>query len=179
MSEIDRVGSALECARQKCQWGMNHLNSVYGLASEGSFGPHPYIPFLARDHEILYFIGQKHGFHLHESLLSKKTNFQMQTLSSLDELIIFANKAKFPSHALIVRPNLWNNKAIILKGITSLEVLEEAFSKSIKNSDAAKIWVETDMRAYVNPSRMGVISEFAFILANRLKRYCPNCSFSG
>ena len=53
--EIEREGNALECARKKCEWSLNKLgNKVeFAIASKGSFGPHPFIPFLPCDHEIL------------------------------------------------------------------------------------------------------------------------------
>lgn len=176
--EIERQGTALECARSKCEWPSRLLGSKakYLLASEGSFGPHPYIPFMPCDHEILYFIDRKRNFHLHLSLLTEKTNYQMQEIESFEVLQLFALKAKFPSHGLIIRPMNEKN-SVIFKGIDNQLSLEAGFKECKKLSN--KIWVETDMRAHMNPSRMSVISQLAEDLANRLKEVCPACTTPG
>ena len=86
--EIDRKGNALECARSKCELPLKQLGQSveFALASEGSFGPHPFMPFIPCNNEILYFIDRKRGFHLHLSCLSEKTNYRTEALGSLEEL---------------------------------------------------------------------------------------------
>lgn len=179
--EVERQGNALECARRKCEWSLEMLGSKveFALASEGSFGPHPVAHFMPCDHEILYFIDRKHNFHLHLSHLSEKTNYSMQTVGSWEELLKFASSAQFPSHALIIRPNDPENNQHIIKGINTSEKLLEAFQESLKLSPDGKIWVQTDMRAHVNPTRMTVISELAEKLAQRLASHCPKCDMPG
>jgi hypothetical protein len=179
--EIERKGTALECARRKCEWLLEQLGDKveFALASEGSFGPHPFIPFLPCDQEILYFIDRRHGFHLHLSHLSEKTNYRTETVNSLEALQKLAQEAQFPSHALILRPNGRKTKAPIFKGVDTQSALEEAFKECIKNASKGKVFVETDMRAQFNPSRMGVISELADKLAKRLSTPCPKCSTPG
>lgn len=96
--EVEREGTAFECACRKCEWGMKLTGADYAIASEGSFGPHPSIPFFPCDHEILYFIDEKRGIRLQESLLSEKTNYRMISTATIDDLNCFAEKALFPSH---------------------------------------------------------------------------------
>lgn len=179
--EKKRVGTALECARKKCELSFEKPNSKveFALASEGSFGPHPLFPFVACNQEFFYFIDLKRDFHLHLSHLSEKTNYNMQALNSLEELEKFTKQAKFPSHGLILRPNTTKNKEIMFKGITSQEALENAFYECLKTTSDGKIWVETDMRAQFNPSRMSVIGELATRFAERLATNCPKCSTPG
>ena len=177
--EIERKENALECAKIKCELGIKMTDSNYGLASEGSFGPHPYIPFLASDHEILYFIDRKRDFHLYLSRLSEKTNYNMQSVVSMEELQKFSEKALFPSHALIVRPDNKENKNKIFKGINTPKMLEDAFEASMKHSKNGSVWVETDMRANMNPSRMIVIQELAEEIAKRLSALCTKCNTPG
>lgn len=176
--EVERQGTALECAERKCKYSFDMLGdrAEYLLASEGSFGPHPLFPFIACDHEILYFIDRKKDFHLHLSLLSEKTNYQMQEIESLEELQLFASQALFPSHALILRSMNVDNP-IMFKGLDTQDSLEKSFKEAKKLSN--KIRVETDMRAHMNPSRMNVISQLARDLAIRLKTHCPACNTSG
>lgn len=179
--EIKRNGTALECARRKCEWSLERLGdkAEFFLASEGSFGLHPSIPFIPCDHEILYFIDRRHDFHLHLSYLSENTNYRMAVVNSLEELLEFASSTQFPSHALILRPTDRTITSEIFKGLDSSSDLEAAFAEAKKQSIDGKVYVETDMRAQYNPSRMSVISELAEKLAERLLLNCPHCKMPG
>jgi uncharacterized protein YbcC (UPF0753/DUF2309 family) len=173
--EVERKGTPLMCVRQKCELAMKESKVTIGIASEGSFGAHPFIPFVGCDHEILYFIDQERDFVLHQSLLSTKTNRCAEAFSDLLRLKTFCDQALFPSHGLIVRPNKGNEKALIFKGIQTYDALEEAFLKCCRLSDDGNALVETDMRAHMNPTRMGVIRELADSFAKRLATPCPLC----
>lgn len=177
--EVKRRGSALDCARRKCEWGLNLLNAKFGIASEGSFGPHPYIPFIPAGLEVLYFIDRERNFHLHVSRLCEKTNYRAKTIDSFEALQTFAAETQFPSHALIVRPNRMKSRDFIFNGIDTPEELERAFFHSGMQSSDGLVWVETDMRAHVNPTRMSEIAELARQLAQRLATRCPACRAPG
>lgn len=177
--EVERDGNALECARRKCEWGRNTRDADYFLSSEGSFGPHPWIPFLPWDQEILYFRDYKRGFDLHLVHGSEKTNYQMQAVQAYDELEVFAESAKFPSHSLIIRPNEQAGFEMLFKGIRDHGSLKHAYVESLKHSKDGKVWAETDMRADQNPSRMAVIAELAAKTAQRLAASCPSCGCPG
>jgi len=177
--EVERPGNAMEVVEKKARLAMKAAGLPYGLASEGSFGPHPHIPFLASDQEILLFIDERRGFKLHEVLISVKTNFIHQCITSYDEVRTFLEAAMFPSHALIIRPNNWTDKKVIFKGVRDENDLRCAIAECLKASSDGKAWLETDMRANVNPSRMKVIGELAERLAKRLATNCPSCFAPG
>lgn len=179
--EVERTGSALDCARRKCLWSLERLDgkAEFALSSEGSFGPHPLIPFIACDHEILYFVDRKHGFDLHVSQLSAHTNYRTEAVSSIEELHKLAAEARFPSHALILRPDGRDSCTLLFKGITDTDALESAFKECMTRAETGKVWMETDMRARFNPSRMSVIEELAHSLADRLVSHCPACDTPG
>ncbi len=179
--EIERKGDAAVCVRQKCEWACDRLgDSVrYVLSSEGSFGPHPLLPFTACDHEILHFIDKEHEFSLTLSCLSEKTNYFVQELISVDELYQFAERAHFPSHAIILRSCEDPKKAVIFKGINEPDLLVKSFEECVRYAQGGKIFASTDMRAQYNPSRMQVIASLADELADRLLACCPNCGLPG
>jgi hypothetical protein len=177
--EVERKGNALECVKKKCEWGMKQVSSEYGLASEGSFGPHPYIHFVQTDTEILYFIDRKRNIRLHLIEISTATNYQMKTVSSIEELQKFAEEAGFPSHALIMRPNSAKRGTLMFKGIQQIDELVDAFKDCVQKSADRLAWVETDMRAHLNPSRMQTIAGLARKLATRLSNVCPECHAPG
>jgi hypothetical protein len=177
--EVERKGHALECVKHKCEWGMNQVKADYGLASEGSFGPHPGIPFVRVDTELLYFIDRQRNIGLHLTEISTDTNYQMKTVASIEELQKFAQDARFPSHALILRPNSATRGTLTFKGIQQLDELLDAFKDCVRQSADRLAWVETDMRAHLNPSRMQAIARLARKLSTRLANVCPECHTPG
>lgn len=179
--EVARRADALACARRKCEWGLEVLGpkAEFGLASEGSFGPHPLIPFAPIDHELLYVIDRRIGFHLHVAHATEQTNYRMKAIGEWDEALEFARSAQFPSHAMVVRPNDEAAPELLFKGIVCETTLREAFDVCVKRSPDGLAWVETDMRAHVNPTRMAAISALAAKTAERLATPCPRCETPG
>lgn len=177
--EVERKGNALMCVREKCELAMKESKFNIAIASEGSFGPHPFIPFMASDYEILYFIDREKGFHLYQTLLSINTNYSSEVISDHQRLKKFCDQVLFPSHGLIVKPNESSIKSVVFKGIQRFDMLEEAFFKCCSLSADGKALVETDMRAHMNPTRMGVIKELAYSFAKRLASPCPLCYTPG
>ena len=88
----------------------------------------------------------------------------------------FAELVNFPSHGLILRKAKTLNSAIV-KGITSINHLKESFEKLI--SEFNSVYVETDMRAMYNPSRMKVIEAAAKKLVDKINSLCPQCNMPG
>ncbi len=73
--EVERVGTPKECVRKKCKLGMEALNAKYGIASEGSFGPHPYIGLIYSDIETMIFIDSERDIELFLIKISTNTNY--------------------------------------------------------------------------------------------------------
>lgn len=177
--EIERKLSPLECVKEKCYRGLDSKNGTLGVANEGSFGPHPVIPFVSADREFLFFADRNLGFELTLSKISLNTNFASTTVSNIEELATFAQRALFPSHGLILRPNMRKDETLIYKEIQTFQELYAAFRACYSLSSDSKVWVETDMRAYRNPTRMKVIGDLALVMAIRLAKRCPCCQIPG
>jgi len=103
--EIARVGTPRQVAIAKARLGLLSTGEQLGLANEGSFGPHPQIPWLAVDHELLAFVDQELGIEAIESVVTDKTNFGHCGARHVGDLGQFLQRSRFPSYALIVRPN--------------------------------------------------------------------------
>jgi len=178
--EIEREGNALDCVKKKCQWAVERLGSraEFFLASEGSFFPHPHMPFFTCNQEVLYFIDRSRDFHLHLTMTSLTTNYNKAKVKSLDELEQFAKEIGFPEHGLILRLEE-DAKGAIIKGLTEPNALKQAFIEMKKYSKEGDVMVETDMRAHMNPTRMKVIEELAAKLSERLATSCPSCALPG
>lgn len=170
--EIEREGSALETARKKAMAALNATGATLVLASEGSFGPHPAIPFVASNHELLVLIDIIHHFEIQASVISVATNYAKKTIVEWSEMEQFAKSIGFPDHRLILKGN-----GAVVKGIGSWPELLRNFTELKMKRHG--VFVETDMRAMYNPMRMRVIGQAAEALADKLLSSCPNCSSPG
>lgn len=177
--EIERKGSAIECVKKKCCWGIEMTSIPYGVATEGSFGPHPSIPFIPGHHEIMCFYDKEKDFFLLESLFSMDTNYQQMTTNNENELVKFSEKAFFPEHGIIVRPNSEITSARLFKGLKDSSTLMEKFEYCCQISADGLAHIETDMRAHQNPKRQQIIGQLAQKLAQRLLSLCPECKTPG
>jgi DNA-directed RNA polymerase subunit RPC12/RpoP len=61
------------------------------------------------------------------------------------------------------------------KGINSEDLLKESVHELLKQSP--QIHIETDMRAFYNPTRMINIAKATEDLVRKLQQLCPNCNF--
>jgi hypothetical protein len=174
--EVERKDDPLTAARKKCYMAMELTNSDLAIASEGSFGPHPTIYFAPADDEILIFVDKKNGLEIIARELSTETNFNGSVIKSKKNLLEFAANANFPSHGLILRKSKNENRDIV-KGITNENQLIKVFYNLINNFGTA--YIETDMRALYNPTRMSIIERAAKKLIKKIKNHCPICNTPG
>ena len=174
--EIERKLDPISTARKKCLMAMGVSNCDLGIASEGSFGPHPSLFFSSADDEFLIFMDTKNNLEIIVRELSTETNFNGSEIKNEQELLDFADLVKFPSHGLILRKSRTDNSYMV-KGITNLEDLKNSFHLMLEKFNT--VYAETDMRAMYNPSRMIVIKNAAKKLADKVNSCCPQCDTPG
>ncbi len=174
--EIERTLSPIETLKKKCLEAMKLQNIDLGIANEGSFGAHPALYFVPADEELMILIDQKNNLEIVVKHISTQTNFAGKYIESLESLKDFANSAGFPEHALIVRKEQ-GSKETIYKNIKDWDSLLSIFTEMQNNFGGA--FVETDMRAMNNPSRMQVIKETTEKLIAKIQSTCPNCECPG
>jgi len=177
--EVPRVGTMLDVAVRKARLGMAATGCPLGLASEGSFGPHPSLPFIPAGMELLVLVDDATGVVIHESLLEEATNFGHRVVMPGDDIEAFLERIGFPSHALIIRPNVGAPAIVTEKGVTERETLKAAISQAAARSPDGRARVETDMRAHRNPTRMRSLAALADRLGQRLATACPECAAPG
>ncbi len=174
--EIQRSDDPITTVRKKCLIAMEKNNCDLGIASEGSFGTHPSIFFAKANEEILIFIDKKNSLEIIARELTTETNFNGKYIDSTSDLKIFAREMNFPSHGLIIR-NEQNSNIKISKGIDTWEKLLSEFKAFKKTYD--KVYLETDMRAMFNPTRMKIIEKTAEKLMSKILSACPKCMTPG
>lgn len=174
--EIERVDDPLTSARKKCEIGMELSGTDLAVASEGSFGMHPIMPFVATGDEIIILVDKKNKIEIAAREITTKTNFSGKAVDNETALRLFAERALFPSHGLILRQGQIN-KQHITKGINSWNELMECFQHML--SKQMEVYVETDMRAMFNPTRMEAIGKACEKLIEKIKSVCPICHWPG
>jgi len=179
-NEIARQGSQLETARTKALKAIEITGNPIGIASEGSFGPHPTIYFVHANIELVLLIDAENKIEIAGWEVSTNTNFSEAAVVNYEEALAFANKIGFPQHGLVVKyPVSKDENKIAAKGINSHKTLKLAINEAIKFSFDGKAHLETDMRALYNPMRMKVIEKAATNLLNKMKSLCPQCYWPG
>jgi len=174
--EIERKEDPITTARNKCLMAMELTGFDMAIASEGSFGAHPSYFFVSADDEFLLFLDKKNGLEIITRELSTETNFNGGEIKSEKELRDFANTAEFPSHGLIIRKKK-DDYSEIIKDITDWPTLLKTYRHFSKKEGLA--YIETDMRAMFNPTRMKVIEKATQKLVEKIKSCCPKCSTPG
>ena len=172
--EIERLSNPLESARKKCQLAFENTDATISIASEGSFGPHPSVPFIPVNEELLLFIDRKSGIEVAVQSISIETNFSSLVSSKWDEVEFFASQIGFPTHGLIIKADA---DKIVHKGITTSDELRSLFDRL--TSIFGSVTIETDMRAMHNPTRMKHIHQAAEKLSAKLISKCPSCYMPG
>lgn len=176
--EVERKYSPLETAVHKAKLLASQLNNVdFIIANEGSFGPHPYIPFVASDSEVIVLYDTKNDSYFYVHDVSTDTNFAEKEIASFHQLHDFLEQVKFPSHALIVSATSDDRLLHIEKAIQDITVLKESINKLFALSKNGLVKVQTDMRAHLNPTRMNFIKQCAEKFVDELKSLCPQCSY--
>lgn len=177
--DVKRLGTQIETARAKAEKAMEITGTSLGIASEGSFGPHPAIPFLPHNREIILFLDKENNLEIIGEEFTTDTNYSHQVVSNLEAAEKFAKKAGFPEHGLVViigEPATGQGE--IIKGIITPEHLSDAVNYALKKS-AGAVHLETDMRAMYNPTRMKAIERATRNLIEKIKTVCPQCSCPG
>lgn len=178
--DIKRMGSQVEAARFKALAALEATGEAIALASEGTFGPHPFVPGLSLNREIVIFIDRKHDIEIIGQEASIETNFNSKTVKNIDEAFEFAKLVGFPEHGLVVVVNKPSeNQAQIIKGIATEEQLCEAVNLGLSQSRDGSVQIETDMRAHYNPTRMKNIEKATLDLIRKLNQLCLQCSWPG
>ncbi len=176
--DVKRSGTQIEAARTKATKAIELTGQPLALASEGSFRPHPLLPYLVTNCEIVLLLDQSHGLELIGQVSSTETNYRHQQVESIQEAQQFAQAVGFPEHGLVViGGDSLTEAPKIIKGITSEDQLADAVLGALRHSP--KVHLETDMRALYNPSRMKVIRQATEDLLRKIAQTCPQCSWPG
>jgi hypothetical protein len=181
--DVERAGTQRQAARKKAAAALENSGWTLAIANEGAFGPHPELPMLPCDRELVLLLDTAQDLEIVGSVLSTQTNYRQGQITSVADALKFAEAVGFPSHGLVVWPRIDHPKAdatitnTLTKGIVDPEHLVAVVTTGLNQFPSLQI--ETDMRALYNPTRMGVIAAATTDLVQTLQRSCPQCHAPG
>lgn len=176
-NDIKRPADQLTTARLKAEAALHCTGETLAVASEGSFGPHPQLPFIPCDRELVLLCDRQHQLEIIGEAVSTDTNYRSQTVQSIQAALAFAKAAGFPSHAVVVKDPATDT--VVGKGITIAADLMAAVEQVLDQSPQREARLETDMRALCNPTRMQVIAQATEALVKAVAQVCPTCNYPG
>jgi hypothetical protein len=176
--EVERLGDALSTCRRKAMLGLEATGLRLGLASEASFGPHPAVPLLPVGQELLVFVDLERDINVVEQRLEWRTNYAQMRLAAGEDPAPWLRQVGFPAHGVLARPATadagpWHRDLVDPAG------LRDALAACRLRDPQGQVWLETDMRAHHNPTRMRSIRRLGVALVRRLATPCPACAAPG
>lgn len=173
--DVPRAGTQLDAARRKATLALER-GAELGLGSEGSVVPGP-LGFGTWDLEIVLFVDPALGIEVVGRACEPGLHVH-GTVTSILELRDLAERAGFPEHGLVLRPDREDDPRI-QKGLRAWDALEEAFAQARSVSRSGAVFVENDLRAHHHPTRMQIIERATQDLVRRLSSMCPACRTPG
>ncbi len=175
--EMPRRDGPLATALAKAQIGRD-LGVTRVLASEGTFSPHPAMPWMTVNSELIVALVDDLPSPVVGSAVSLETVVFSREVGPDDDLHEIATQAKLAGHAVLVR-NIDDEPAVLSKGIQDGDALREALTRVWRVSPSRRAHVHSDLRAHLSGSRRSVIAAAARDLAVRLSQTCPSCHIPG
>jgi hypothetical protein len=164
---MPRMEGPRQTVKEKCLAGMAFAKKRQGLASEGSFGPHPASPFLNINEEWLVYIDLDQNLEIYGHSISMDICHQQLDYRS-DQISDFLTKIQFGRQGLVLKDG--KNGEVIAKGLTKEDELIQLLQKHPN-------WIlETDLRAHMNPLRQKNIASAGNNLIQRMQSCCPKCA---
>lgn len=179
--EVPRIGSAVDTARAKIAAAFElRPDARIGLASEGSFGPHPFLPFVPCGSELVMLVDRDRGLELQGHFTDSRPNFVQLAVTATSEAMAFAAQRGFPEQGIIVMGCVEDQPAPergLFKAIGDWAELEKVLGSLIGRDSSA--FLETDMRAHRNPRPRRAIRRATLDLVRASCSLCPSCGRPG
>jgi hypothetical protein len=177
--DVARPGSMIDTAVAKARLGMALEGCALGLASEGSYGAHPRVPFLKGGLEIMVFVDQERGLVIAEEWVVDRPHADHRRVRPDEDIRDFVAGVDFPAHGLLVRPAAPGPGSWGAVSVRDMGELGRAVARAAGESGDGHAVVFTDMRADRNPVRMENLVRLAHRLARRIRTPCPACHAPG
>ncbi len=103
--EVKRNRDLRSVLRKKAMLGLEETELSFGIASEGSFGPHPSVPFIECNRETLIFIGLERDSEVFSHVISTENKAEYIEAENIDQIKTFLKRIHFGYQGVIVKPS--------------------------------------------------------------------------
>ncbi len=176
--DVERAGNQLEAARTKALAALKLTGLDLGLASEGSFGSHPSIPFISSNLEIVVLIDTKNNLEIIGHHRASGVQIHGQEVRTSDEAVEAARSWGFPEQGVILRQSKEGTRHMY-KDLTTVDELHTKSRELLSKWYVKTVYIETDMRAHRCPARIDSIRSATIDLIANCKSICPKCNTPG
>lgn len=148
----------------------------WGVATEGSFGPHPDAPWVTVHEELAVLLARDGA----EEVLARVTRVAsawQARAAGEDEAVALARRWGFPEHGVIVLADGGDAPAPA-RGVEKEAGDEDALRDAVRRLGPA-VWLASDLRAHRHPPRHAALVEVAAQLVARARTPCPACGRAG
>jgi len=170
--DVPRPAGPRETAILKARLGAEIAGVRFAVASEGSYRPKPEDwggP--VRNAEVLAFVDLETGLQLVEVATDVPSRFAMARVRpELEDpgLVEVLAAIGFPEHAALAAQFDGRVMHPVFKALRTWDALAHALRACADAGPDGLVHVESDMRAHLNPTRMGAIAGLARRLAGRV-----------
>lgn len=174
--ERERVGTPLEVVERKARAAAETTGLSVGLASEGSFGTHPTVPFSIVDTELVAWVDTSIDHVVIERAAAISAVAPTESIEDPDRCADLRVVGAFPEQAAIVVIDHAGARTVVAKEVRDIDALRVAVTEGLRSGP---VLVEPDLRAHCCPDRRMVIAAAVDRLVDRLARRCPACDTCG
>lgn len=150
----------------------------WGVATEGSFAPHPEAPWITLHEELVALVARDRT----EEVIGRASRFasvRQARVTSPDEAVRVALGWGFPEHGVLVVAGGLDRPAPtrgVEKEARTPEALREACAR-LGGPDG--VWLTSDLRAHRHPPRGEGLAAACEDLLARARESCPGCGRAG
>ena len=174
--DVARHGSQTDALLAKAQAALAlDPQAHFAIASEGAFGPHPLLGLIPSGLELVALVERRTGRAVIGRDHTLDAHFAQAAVHSADAIAQFIQRSARAGHGWVVMGS--RDGPVLAKDIVDPADLHDRALAVIAQSGA--VWLETDMRAHRNPTRMAAIGRATADLVHRLQVRCPRCSWPG
>lgn len=178
--DVPRLSTPIAAARAKARAALAAVpHARFGLASEGTFGPLPGMPFVTADQELVLLLDRARPLEVRGFSYGPVTRAG-ELVRTVACAVEAARRLAFPTAGIIVlgvRDGAPCVDRFLHREIADLEELRAIVALLVERDGAA--WIEPDRRAHRDPERMRIIELAALDLVEQLRRVCPGCGAPG
>lgn len=176
--DIARAGDQLSAARSKALAALALTGYDLAIASEGSFGVHPLVPYCAANLELVLLIDSSNDCEVVGHYRSSEHLARSEVVSTVSGAVAKALAWGFPTQGVIIRRSP-HSQSDIYKDIDTITEFENIASALLSRWSTTQICIETDMRAHRCPSRRELIRKATDDLVKNCRSVCPECGLPG